>query len=161
MIYNGTKCNLIFDQRDPQRPFVLRLVFITYETFWIDKISEHRRRRRSVHFTFLNHSLSKAHSSKQTSLSCFLCDRNSTIAVDDHYSNFHFVNAGGPQGSVLSPTFNLLSSTSNCTHRWAEDCSLMANRQWTSWLQMIELKPQSVSNTLSQNHQNLPNRVFS
>ncbi len=62
--------------------------------------------------------------------SSFLTGRIISVRVDGHASNSLPINSGVPQGSVLSPTLfllfinDLLSSTSNPVHSYADDSTL-------------------------------------
>nr|CAH7759086.1 unnamed protein product [Callosobruchus chinensis] len=66
------------------------------------------------------------------SLADFLSDRKITVVVDGFSSSFHNINVGVPQGSVLAPTLfllhinDLLSSTANPIHSFADDSTLLA-----------------------------------
>ena len=57
----------------------------------------------------------------------FLSDRSIAIRVDGFLSNLHSINAGVPQGSVISPVLfilfinDLLTSTSSSIHSFADD----------------------------------------
>ena len=57
----------------------------------------------------------------------FLSDRSIAVRVDGFLSNLHSINAGVPQGSVISPvlfilfTNDLLTSTSSSIHFFADD----------------------------------------
>ena len=63
-------------------------------------------------------------------ISDFLCNRSIRVVVDGIASNLYPINAGVPQGSVLSPTLflifinDLLSLTSNPIYSFADDSSL-------------------------------------
>nr|CAH7728856.1 unnamed protein product [Callosobruchus chinensis] len=75
-------------------------------------------------------------------LADFLSGRKITVEVDGFSSSFHNINAGVPQGSVLAPTLfllhinDLLSSTTNPIHSFADDSTLhagiMSNRLATA-----------------------------
>ena len=57
----------------------------------------------------------------------FLLDRSIAVRVGGFLSNLHSVNAGVPQGSVISPVLflnDLLTSTSFSIHSFADDTSL-------------------------------------
>nr|CAH7717679.1 unnamed protein product [Callosobruchus chinensis] len=62
----------------------------------------------------------------------FLSGRKITVVVDCFSSSFYNINAGIPQGSVLAPTLfllhinDLLSSTTNPIHSFADDSTLHA-----------------------------------
>jgi reverse transcriptase-like protein len=68
-------------------------------------------------------------------LSSYLSNRRISVIVDGHSLSFHQVNAGVPQGSVLAPTLfllhinDLLSSTTNSIHSFADDSTLHASFQ--------------------------------
>ena len=57
----------------------------------------------------------------------FLSDRSIDVRVDGFLSNLHSINAGVPQGSVISPVLlilfinDLLTSTSSSIHSFADD----------------------------------------
>ena len=57
----------------------------------------------------------------------FLSDRSIAVRVDGFLSNLHSINAGVPQGSVISPVLfilfinNLLTLTSSGIHSFADD----------------------------------------
>ena len=60
----------------------------------------------------------------------FLSGRSIAVRVDGFLSNLHSINAGVPQGSVISPVLfilfvdNLLASTSSNIHSFADDAFL-------------------------------------
>ena len=60
----------------------------------------------------------------------FLSDRSIAVRVDGLLSNLHSINAGVPQGSVISPVLfilfinDLLTSTSSSIHSFADDTFL-------------------------------------
>ena len=69
----------------------------------------------------------------QTLIHCigsFLSDRSIAVRVDGFLSNLHSINAGVPQGSVISPLLfilfinDLLTSTSSSIHCFADDTFL-------------------------------------
>ena len=63
----------------------------------------------------------------------FLSDRSIAVRVDGFLSNLHSINAGVPQGSVISPVLfilfinDLLTSTSSSIHSFADDTFLSAS----------------------------------
>ena len=63
-------------------------------------------------------------------ISSFLSNRRISVVVDGHSSGFYPINSGVPQGSVLAPTLfllhinDLLSSTTNSIHSFADDSTL-------------------------------------
>jgi len=63
-------------------------------------------------------------------INSFLSNRFISVVIDGHASNFHPINAGVPQGSILAPTLfllhinDLLSSTVNPIHSYADDSTL-------------------------------------
>ena len=63
-------------------------------------------------------------------LTSFLQNRSIRVVIDGYSSNFKSINAGVPQGSVLSPTLflifinDLLSLTANPIYSFADDSSL-------------------------------------
>jgi len=63
----------------------------------------------------------------------FFSNRSIQVLVDGYSSNIHNINAGVPQGSVLSPTLfiifinDLLFSTINPIHSYADDSTLVAS----------------------------------
>lgn len=63
-------------------------------------------------------------------LSSFLSGRRVRVALDGLFSDFHSINSGVPQGSVLAPTLflihinDLLSATKNPIHSYADDSTL-------------------------------------
>jgi len=63
----------------------------------------------------------------------FLSNRSIQVLVDGFKSDLFKINAGVPQGSVISPTLfiifinDLLSSTNNSIHSYADDSTLMAS----------------------------------
>ena len=66
-------------------------------------------------------------------ISDFLFDRSIAVRVDGYLSDIHSVNAGVPQGSVLSPILfllyinDLLSSLSCDVHSYADDTYVSAS----------------------------------
>lgn len=75
----------------------------------------------------------------------FLSNRSISVVVDGHCSKLHQINAGVPQGSVLAPTLfllyinDLLSSTSNPIHSYADDSTLHSNIQYTKPVSLAKL----------------------
>ena len=72
----------------------------------------------------------------QTLVNCigsFLSDRSIAVRVDGFLSNLHSINAGVPQGSVISPVLfilfinDLLTSTSSSIHSFADDTFLSSS----------------------------------
>ena len=63
----------------------------------------------------------------------FLSDRSIAVRVDGFLSNLHSINAGVPQGSVISPVLfilfinDLLTSTSSSIHSFADDTFLSSS----------------------------------
>ena len=63
----------------------------------------------------------------------FLSDRSLAVRVDGFLSNMHSINAGVPQGSVISPVLfilfinDLLTSTSSSIHSFADDTFLSSS----------------------------------
>ena len=63
----------------------------------------------------------------------FLSDRSIAVRVDGFLSNLHSINAGVPQGSVISPVLfilfinDLLTSTSSSSHSFAYDAFLSSS----------------------------------
>ena len=63
----------------------------------------------------------------------FLSDRSIAVRVDGFLSNMHSINAGVPQGSVISPVLfilfinDLLTSTSSSIHSFADDAFLSSS----------------------------------
>ena len=63
----------------------------------------------------------------------FLSDRSFAVRVDGFLSNLHSINAGVPQGSVISPVLfilfinDLLTSTSSSIHSFADDTFLSSS----------------------------------
>ena len=63
----------------------------------------------------------------------FLSDRSITVRVDGFLPNLHSINAGVPQGSVISPVLfilfinDLLTSTSSSIHSFADDTFLSSS----------------------------------
>ena len=63
----------------------------------------------------------------------FLSDRSIAVRVDGFLSNLHSINAGVPQGSVISPVIfilfinDLLTSTSSSFHSFADDTFLSSS----------------------------------
>ena len=63
----------------------------------------------------------------------FLSDRSIAVRVDGFFSNLHSINAGVPQGSVISPVLfilfinDLLTSTSFSIHSFADDTFLSSS----------------------------------
>ena len=63
----------------------------------------------------------------------FLSDRSIIIRMDGFLSNLHSINAGVPQGSVISPVLfiifinDLLTSTSSSIHSFADDTFLISS----------------------------------
>ena len=74
-----------------------------------------------LHYTFIKR------------IGSFLSDRSIAVRVDGFLSNLHSINAGVPQGSVISPTHfvpfinNLLTSTSSSIHSFADDTFLSSS----------------------------------
>ena len=68
----------------------------------------------------------------------FLSDRSIAVRVDGFLSNLHSINAGVPQGSVISPVLfilfinDLLTSTSSSTHSFADDTFLSSSFSFNS-----------------------------
>ena len=68
----------------------------------------------------------------------FLSDRSMAIRVDGFLSNLHSINAGVPQGSVISPVLfilfikDLLTSTSSSIHSFADDTFLSSSFSFNS-----------------------------
>ena len=66
-------------------------------------------------------------------LSSFLSDRSIAVRVEDFLSNLHYIIAGVPQGSVISPVLfilfikDLLTSTSSSIHSFADDTFLSSS----------------------------------
>ena len=66
-------------------------------------------------------------------ISSFLSDRSIAVRVDGFLSNLHSINAGVPQGSVISPVLfilfinDLLTSTSSIIHSLADDTFLSSS----------------------------------
>ena len=85
--------------------------------------------------------------------SSFLSDRTISVRVDGAISNVHQVNSGVPQGSVLSPTLfllfvnDLLSSTSNPIHAFADDATLHCFLSYTSSRAASTALPSDRANT--------------
>ena len=83
-----------------------------------------------------------------------------SVVVDGHSSNFHPINAGVSQGSVLAPTLfplhiiDLLSASTNPIHSYADD-SLHSNIQSPQPFSMLELdaKRRSMHMSLSKDLQ--------
>ena len=81
--------------------------------------------------------------------------------MDGHSSNFHPINAGVPQGSVLAPTLfllhinDLLFTTTNPIHSYADDSTLLSNIQSPQAFSMLELddKRRSMHMSLSEDLQ--------
>jgi archaellum component FlaG (FlaF/FlaG flagellin family) len=67
----------------------------------------------------------------------FLTNRSIQVLVDGFKSNTYIINAGVPQGCVLSPTLfiifinDLLTSTTNPIHSYADDSTLVANYKYS------------------------------
>ena len=67
------------------------------------------------------------------SIGSFLSDRSIAVRVDGFLSNLHSINAGVPQGSVISPVLfilfinNLLISMSSSIHSFADDTFLSSS----------------------------------
>ena len=63
----------------------------------------------------------------------FLSDRSIAVRVDGFLSNLHSINAGVPQGSVISPVLfmlfinDLLTSMSSSIHFFADDAFLISS----------------------------------
>ena len=75
----------------------------------------------------------------------FLFNRRISVVVDGQSSNFHPINGGVPQGSVLTPTLfilyinDLLSAITNPIHSYADDSTLHSNIQSPQLVSMLEL----------------------
>ena len=74
----------------------------------------------------LHHTLTKLFGS-------FLSDRSIAVKVDSFLSNLHSINAGVPQGSIITPVLfilfinDLLTSTSSSIHSFADDTFLSSS----------------------------------
>nr|CAH7747033.1 unnamed protein product [Callosobruchus chinensis] len=79
-------------------------------------------------------------------LADFLSGRKITVVVDGFSSSFHNINAGVPQGSVLAPKLfllhinDLLSSTTNPIHSFADDSILHASIISNRPISVVELE---------------------
>nr|CAH7749544.1 unnamed protein product [Callosobruchus chinensis] len=75
-----------------------------------------------------------------------LSGRKITVVVDGFSSSFHNTNAGVPQGSVLAPTLfllhtiDLISSTTNPIHSFADDSTLHAGIMSNRPISVVELE---------------------
>nr|CAH7745623.1 unnamed protein product [Callosobruchus chinensis] len=81
----------------------------------------------------------------------FLFGRKIAVAVDGFSSSFHNNNAGVPQGSVLAPMlFNdLLSSTTNPIHSFADDSTLHAGIMSNRPISVVELERRRLATAAS------------
>nr|CAH7762505.1 unnamed protein product [Callosobruchus chinensis] len=88
-------------------------------------------------------------------LAGFLSGRKITVVVDGFSSSFHNINAGVPQGSVLAPTLfllhinDLLSSTTNPIHSFADDITLHAGIMSNRPITVAELKRRRLATAAS------------
>nr|CAH7764312.1 unnamed protein product [Callosobruchus chinensis] len=85
----------------------------------------------------------------------FLSGRKITVVVDGFSSSFHNINAGVPQGSVLAPTLfllhinDLLSSTTNPIHSFADDSTLHAGIMSNRPISVAELERRRLATAAS------------
>nr|CAH7759039.1 unnamed protein product [Callosobruchus chinensis] len=76
----------------------------------------------------------------------FLSGRKITVVVDGFFSCFHNINAGVPQGSVLALTLfllhinDLLSSTTNPIHSFADDSTMHAGIMSNRPISVVKLE---------------------
>nr|CAH7737232.1 unnamed protein product [Callosobruchus chinensis] len=88
-------------------------------------------------------------------LADFLSGRKITVVVDGFSSSFHNINAGVPQGSVLAPTLflihinDLLSSTTNPIHSFADDSTLHAGIMSNRLISVVELERRRLAKAAS------------
>nr|CAH7747143.1 unnamed protein product [Callosobruchus chinensis] len=88
-------------------------------------------------------------------LADFLSGRKITVVVDGFSSSFHNINAGVPQGSVLAPTLfllhtnDLLSSTTNPIHSFADDSTLHAGIMSNRPISVVELERRRLATAAS------------
>nr|CAH7754395.1 unnamed protein product [Callosobruchus chinensis] len=88
-------------------------------------------------------------------LNNFLSGRKITVVVDGFSSSFHNINAGVPQGSVLAPTLfllhnnDLLSSTTNPIHSFADDSTLHAGIMSNRPISVVELERRRLATAAS------------
>nr|CAH7758936.1 unnamed protein product [Callosobruchus chinensis] len=88
-------------------------------------------------------------------LADFLSGRKITVVVDGFSSSFHNINAGVPQGSVLAPTSfllhinDLVSSTTNPIHSFADDSTLHAGIMSNRPISVVELERRRLATAAS------------
>ena len=88
----------------------------------------------------------------------FLSDRSIAVRVDGFLSNLHSINAGVPQGSVISPVLfilfinDLLTATSPCIHSFADDTFLSSS---------FSMNPNDHASTDIQLHRNIAASLLS
>ena len=91
----------------------------------------------------------------------FLSDRSNAVRVDGFLSNLHSINAGVPQGSVISPVLfilfinGLLTSTSISIHSFADDTFL------SSLSSSFSFNPNDHASTDIQLHRNISASLLS
>nr|CAH7760777.1 unnamed protein product [Callosobruchus chinensis] len=88
-------------------------------------------------------------------LAHFLSGRKINVVVDGFSSSFHNINAGVPQGSVLAPTLfllhinDLLSSTTNPIHSFADDSTLHAGIMSNRSISVVEFERRRLATAAS------------
>ena len=88
----------------------------------------------------------------------FLSDRSIAVRVDGFLSNLHSINAGVPQGSVISPLLfilfinDLLTSAPSSIHSFADDTFLSSS---------FSFNPNDHASTDIQLHRNISVTIFS
>ena len=88
----------------------------------------------------------------------FLSDRSIAVRVDGFLSNLHSINAGVPQGSVISPVLfilfinDLLTSTSSSSHSFSDDTFLSSS---------FSFNPNDHASTNIQLHRNISTSLLS
>nr|CAH7732737.1 unnamed protein product [Callosobruchus chinensis] len=88
-------------------------------------------------------------------LADFFSGRKITVVVDGFSSSFHNINAGVPQGSVFAPTLfllhinDLLSSTTNPIHSFADDSTLHAGIMSNRPISVAELERRRLATAAS------------
>nr|CAH7741131.1 unnamed protein product [Callosobruchus chinensis] len=90
-------------------------------------------------------------------LANFLSGRKITVVVDGFSSSFHHINAGVLQGSILAPTLfllhvhtnDLLSSTTNPIHSFADNGKLHAGIMSNRPISVIELERRRLATAAS------------
>lgn len=93
----------------------------------------------------------------------FLSNRSIAVRIDGHLSSNHSINAGVPQGSVLSPVLflmfinDLLSSVTSSVHSYADDTYLSASY---SFLKPKEVSEQNISLKRTESAQVLSNDLI-